>query len=286
MSTSAEVTSLKDKSSDSKKKAEASTSVAEGRGRSVDDQRASFHSNVFTIARREFRSYFDSVVGYVVLAVGLLGVGLAFFFWPDRGFWQVDRATLGWLFQLLPFVVCIVVPLVTMRALADEKRQGTLELLITMPVRDSEVILGKYLAALAVALLLFAASALYGLALFKWPWNLGAIDWGPVGTGYLGLFLFAAAATALGIMFSGLTDSSVVAFFGTFFTLVVLMALGFLAESVRGPAGETLAFLSLWSRYASFGRGLIDTRDVVFFVSVTVISLLVAFQTLESRKWS
>ena len=242
--------------------------------------------NTYTIAKREFRAYFDSVVAYVVLGGSMLGLGVWFFLMQDRGFWQVERASMGRMFDMVPWALCGVIPLITMGALAEEKRLGTLELLITMPVRDTDVILGKYAAALAMALILFLATLLYPLAMFVWPWHLGALDWGPVSAAYVGLVLFAAAGIGLGLMFSSITESQIIAFFLTAGALLLLQGIGFITESVRGWPGDVLAFVSFWSRYSPFARGLIDTRAIVYFVSVTVLSLLVAFRSLESRKWS
>jgi ABC-2 type transport system permease protein len=158
--------------------------------------------------------------------------------------------------------------------------------LITLPVKDSEVIMGKWLAALAMCGILLALSLLYPLAMFKWPWHLGPLDWGPVWAGYFGLLLLSAAGTAVGLMFSSLTESQIIAFFLTMIVLVGLLITGSVAEAWRGAAGDAVAFVSFSSRFGPFARGLIDTRSVVFFVSVTVVCLLVAFRNLESRKWS
>jgi ABC-2 type transport system permease protein len=242
--------------------------------------------NTLTIARRELRSFFDSLVAYVVVGLSMISVGLWFFI-AGGGIWQVDRATCGRMFDALPWLLAIVViPLVTMRALAEEKRSGTLELLITMPVKDSEVILGKYLAALGMCVILLACSAIYPLAMFGWPWHLGSLDWGPITAGYFGLVLFCAAGSAIGLLFSSITDSQIIAFFFTAFTLVILVALGLLTQLVHGGFGDVLSFLSFQSRFEGFARGLIDTRAVIYFLSVAVVCLLVSFRSLESRKWS
>ena len=239
--------------------------------------------NTLIIARREFRAYFDSLVAYVVVAGSMLGLGIWFFL---MGFWQTDRATISRMTETMPYALSfVVIPLVTMRSLAEEKRSGTLELLITMPVRDSEVILGKYLGAIGVTMVLFLASFLYPLAMFVWPWHLGALDWGPVWAGYLGLFLFSAAGIAIGMMYSSLTDSQVIAFFFTAATLGLFYIVGNLAELAKGWVGDAIAFFSFQTRYQPFSRGLIDTRAIVYFVSIAVLCLLVAFRSLESRKW-
>jgi len=244
-------------------------------------------NNILTIARRELRAYFDSLVAYVVIGGSLLGMGMFFFLFQGGGFWQVDRVTMARMFEFMPWTLAVlVVPLVTMRALAEEKRAGTIELLITLPVTDADVILGKYFAALAMIVILLAATLAYPIAMFIWPWHLGALDWGPVWAGYLGLFLYASAGTAVGMLFSSITDSQIIAFFLTAFTLVLIHVLGYFVEYLPGVLGDVTSFLSFQARYAPFERGLIDTRAIVYFISVAVICLLYAFRSLESRKWS
>jgi ABC-2 type transport system permease protein len=238
------------------------------------------------IAKREFRSYFDSPLAYVVICISFLVLG-AFFFLVGGGFWQVDRATVSRMFELAPIgLAFLVVPVVTMRLLAEEKRSGTLEMLITLPVKDSDVILGKYLGALGMLLVLVLSTAVYPLAMFKWPWNLGPLDTGPVFAGYFGLILFSAAAASIGLLLSSLTDSQPIAFFLTVFVLIVLWLTGMAARWVGGPTGNVLNFIAFDARLAGFTRGLIDTRDVVYFLSVTAVCLVVAFRALERRKWA
>lgn len=239
-----------------------------------------------TIASREFRSYFDSPLAYVVICLGLFLLGIFFFFVPG-GFWQVDRASLSRLYDFSARGLALfIIPVITMRLLAEEKRAGTLEMLITLPVKDSEVILGKFLGALGLVSVLIAATALYPLMMFKWPWNLGPLDMGPVLTGYLGLFLFSAAAIAVGLMISSLTESQTVAFFVTFILLLVLQYMAYFGQFAPGVLGDLMRSLSFEENLEKFSRGLIDTRNVIYFLSITGFSLVMAFRSLESRKWS
>lgn len=243
-------------------------------------------SPMLIIAKREFRSYFDSPLAYVVICLSFLVLG-AFFFLVGGGFWQIDRASVSRMFELAPLgMAFLVVPVITMRLIAEEKRSGTLEMLITLPVKDSDVILGKYLGALGMLMVLVLATAAYPLVMFKWPWNLGPLDTGPVFAGYLGLALFCATAAAIGLLLSSLTESQSIAFFLTVFTLIVLWFTGSLARWVGGTAGAVLNFVAFDSRLSGFSRGLIDTRDVVFFLSVTITCLVVSFRALERRKWA
>jgi len=193
--------------------------------------------NIWIIARRDLRAQFNSPVAYVVIGGTLFLVGVLVFLIPHVGnafmgnFWELDRATMDQMFLYLPPLMCLfVVPAVTMRAIAAEKGSGTLELLITMPVRDSDVILGKFFACLAVVLILLAATLLYPIAMFVWPWHLGPLDWPTVWAGYLGCLLFSSAAVAVGMMLSSLTESDVIAFFMTSATLSILYAIGWMAS--------------------------------------------------------
>ena len=179
----------------------------------------------------------------------------------------------------------LVVPVVTMGLIAEERRSGTLEMLITLPVKDSDVMLGKYLGALGLVLVLVLATLIYPITMFWKPWNLGSLDWGPVQSAYLGLILFSAASVALGLLVSSLTDSQAVAFFVTFFLLLVLWYLGGVADWMGGWLGESLRYISFETRMSGFMRGLVDTRDIVYFVSIAVLCLILAFRKLESRKW-
>lgn len=239
------------------------------------------------IAQRELKSYFTSPLAYVVICMTQLLLGVLFFLYRG-GFWQVDRATLDRLFEYAPYGLCLlVIPVVTMRLIAEEKSTGTLEMLITLPVNDWEVVLGKYLGALGLVLILVLSTAVYPVAMFMWPWKLGAIDWGPVKAGYLGLGLMSAAGTAIGLLISSVTRSQVIAFFMTFatlFTLIVILGVG--GEfAAKAGVGTVVSFLSFQNHMTGFARGLIDTRSIVYFLSITIFSLMIAFRALESRKW-
>jgi ABC-2 type transport system permease protein len=245
-------------------------------------------SPMLIIAKREFRSYFDSPIAYIVICLSFFALGIMFFF-MNGGFWQLDRASVSRLFESAPMGLSfLVVPVVTMRLLAEERRSGTLEMLITLPVKDSDVVLGKYLGALGLVLVLVISTLAYPLVMFKFPWNLGPLDGGPVASGYFGMVLFSCAAVAIGLLISALTESQAVAFFITFFVLGALWLFGDLASRASDypQLAALLNYISFQSRLSNFWRGLVDSRDVVFFLSVTALSLMVAFRALERRKWA
>jgi ABC-2 type transport system permease protein len=246
---------------------------------------------MLTIAKREFRSYFDSPLAYVVICLSFIALGLMFFM-LNGGFWQADRSSVERLFEYAPMGLSfLVVPVVTMRLVAEERRSGTLEMLITLPVRDSEVVLGKYIGALGLVLVLVLATAIYPIGMFKFPWSLGPLDVGPVLSGYLGLILFSAASVSVGLLISSLVESQAVAFFLTFFILAALWFFDNAAQYLTstGSGGflpSVLQYVSFQTHLSGFWRGLVYLRDVVFFLTVTVVSLFVAFWTFERRKWA
>jgi ABC-2 type transport system permease protein len=239
-----------------------------------------------TIARREFRSSFDSPLAYIVICIGLVALGWAFFELRG-GYWQVDKASMQPLFYWAPWGLAVLASVITMRLLAEEKRSGTLEMLITLPVRDHEVILGKFLGAWGLLLVLVAATLLYPFMLFRFPWHLGPLDWGPVWSGYLGLVLYSGAAVSIGLLVSAMTESQVIA---VIITIVLLAFLHLIGASAEGTQNEVVRgvinFISFDTRLAPFARGQIVTRDVVYFLSITVGCLMAAFRALERRKWA
>ena len=247
-------------------------------------------SPMMTIAKREFRSYFDSPLAYVVMCLSFLALGFMFFMLRG-GFWQTDRASVQKVFEFTPWgLSLLVIPVVTMRLVAEERRSGTLEMLITLPVKDSDVVLGKYIGALGLVLALLLAMLLYPITMFSWPWHLGNLDWGPVRSAMLGLFLFSGASVAIGLLISSVTRSQAVAFFVTFFVLVMLWMMGeftdYVGQEISQSLANVMSYISFNSRLQGFIRGLVDTRDIVYFISVAALALVFSFRSLERRKWA
>jgi ABC-2 type transport system permease protein len=234
-------------------------------------------TNTLTIAKREFRSYFNSPAAYIVGSLFLLVV--AIMFWNT--FFLEQRASVRKLFAWAYGVSVFVAPALTMGLIAEERRTGTLELLITYPVRDAEVVVGKYLGALGLYTVLLALTVPQVFAVG----SLGQLDMGPVWAGYVGLFLSGGAFLAIGVLASSWTSNQLVA-------LIVALAIGGFFAMI----GHLLVFLpegfASVFEWLSFGyhennleRGVIDTRDVFFFFSVIALCLALAFRSLESRLW-
>jgi ABC-2 type transport system permease protein len=233
--------------------------------------------NTLTIAQREFRSYFNGPVAYIVICVVLILLGL--FFWQP--FFVMQRATVRDMFRLLSIFLVFAVPALTMGLLAEEKRTGTIELLITMPVRDSEVILGKFLGVLGLFAVMLLLTLPYPLTVS----TLGDLDWGQVVTGYLGLLLQGGAMLAVGLLASSWTKSQIVAFFIALGLCGLLWLIDWFLPFMPAGLASIAEYVSLEYHRQSMSRGVIDTRNLFYFVGLAGIALVLAFRSLESRRW-
>ena len=234
-------------------------------------------STMLSIWRREFKAYFNSPIAYFVITVFLALVGILFFI----PFFTQDRVSMRGFFSLAPFLFVFFAPAITMRLLAEERRSGTLEILITMPVRDVDVILGKYLAALSLLAVALVLTLPYAFTISAF----GPLDWGPVWGGYTGLVLMGAAFLAVGVAASSFTENQIIAFvIALFVSMGFLMIDKFLAF-LPSTGAAVAEYLSFSYHFRDASRGVIDTRDVVFYASFTLLCLFLAFRSLESRRW-
>ena len=235
--------------------------------------------NVYYIARRELGAYFVSPIAYVVSAIYLAIMGglFAFILYYSR------EATLRHLFLhgvTLLFLV-LVTQVLTMRLLSDEQRQGTLELLLTSPLRDWEIIVGKYLASLCLLLVMISLTAYFPILLVR----VGNPDLGPLFSTYLGYLLLGAALLAIGVFASSLTQNQIVAaVLGIGITLILWMA-GALGDFVGDTAKAVVAYLPIFDHYPDFVRGIIDTKDIVYYLSMVALFLFFSTRVIESRRW-
>ncbi len=235
--------------------------------------------NIFAVARREFQGYFNSLIAYVFLVIYLLLTNWLFF----RPFFLNGQADMRNMFAIIPWVFLFFVPAITMRLWAEEKKIGTMELLMTLPIKDSEAVLGKFLAALGLL-----ATAL--ILTFPTPIivsTLGNLDPGPMWGAYLGSILIGAAYLAIGVFISSLTENQIVAFIISIVVIFLLYIMGNDMVLFSAPAAfaSVLEFLSLGSHFDSIGRGVIDLRDIMYYLSVIVFFLYLNIKSVESRKW-
>ena len=251
---------------------------------------------IWTIMKKELRLYFTTPVAYGVMFCFLLITG--YFFYSIFAFYtmasmqsamnpqmgrdlNVTDSVLRPLFSNMSVILLLLMPLMTMRLFAEERRSGTIELLLTYPVRDGAVLVAKYLAALALYVLMLGLTLLYpGIVVY-----FTRVEWGPLLTGYLGLFLMGATFLAVGIFASSLTENQIVASITTFGVLLFLWVVGWSAEYVGGTWGRVLSHLSLLDHFDTFARGVLDTKDVIYYVDVTVVALFLTLRSLEARRW-
>ena len=235
-------------------------------------------SPALAIAKREIRSYFNSPVAYIVATVYLLFSGYLFF----NTLFIEKQAEMRGYFGLTPLLFTFIIPAITMRLIAEEKGSGTLELLITNPVRDWEVVVGKFLAAMVLIGTVIGLTLAYAISVSA----IGPVDKGPTYGGYIGLLLMGGAFAAIGVMASSFTRNQIVAFLLALGISLALFLFGKITQIVPEKLQPIVAYLSIDSHFESISRGVIDWRDVLYYFSVMAVGLVVATVSLESRKWS
>ena len=248
------------------------------------------------VFKKEMRLYFGSPVAYVVFAFFLLISGWffsqIFLYYSDismRSFMQpgmgqnlnITENVMRPLLTNMSVVLLFLLPMVTMRLFAEEKKSGTIELLLTYPVRDGEVMAGKYVAALVLYILLLVLTLLYPSLIAYFT----RVEWGPMLTGYLGLLLIGGTFLAVGLFISSLTENQIVAGFGTFGVLLAFWVIGWGADSAAGTLRTVLQYLSVTDHMDTFTRGIIDTKDLVYYVSAIALALFLTLRSLESKRW-
>ena len=248
------------------------------------------------VFKKEMRLFFGSPVAYVVFTFFLLISGWffsqIFLYYSDismRSFMQpgmaqslnITESVMRPLFTNMSVVLLFFMPMLTMRLFAEEKKSGTMELLLTYPVRDGEVLAGKFLAAGALYVILLGLTLVYpGIITY-----FTRIEWGPILTGYLGLVLTGATFLAVGVLISSLTENQIVAGFGTFGVLLGLWIIGWGAEFAGGNLKAVLQYLSITEHMDTFSRGLIDTKDLVYYLSAIALALFLTLRSLDSKRW-
>jgi ABC-2 type transport system permease protein len=234
-------------------------------------------SNTNIIFRKELRSYFNSAVAYVVIVVFLAIVGWVYV----SSMFLVNVASLRMMFELVPLVFLFVIPAITMRLLAEEKKAGTIELLSTKPIHDWEIVLGKFFAAWVLVGLALLPTLIYYITIA----SLGDIDNGPVIGGYIGLMLTAGVYVGIGLLASSLTENQIIAFIIGLLLMLVLFLMDKMLIFVPEFMTNIIEYLGIDYHYSNIARGVIDSRDIVYFISILGFSLYLSVVSLERRKW-
>ncbi len=242
---------------------------------------------MLTILQKEFSSFFNSLVAYVVIGVFLVLLGLFVWVLPGGNVLDSGYADLGGFFSTAPFVFLFLIPALTMRSFAEEKKAGTIELLLTRPLSDWQLILGKYLACVLLAVVALLPTLLYYLTVWQLGAPQGNVDSAAVAGSYLGLVLLAATFTAIGIFASAITRDQIIAFVIAAFGCYLLYA-GFDALAslnVWGRGGYLLTQLGIAYHYSTIAKGLVDSRDVLYFLSIITLALGATRLALATRNW-
>jgi ABC-2 type transport system permease protein len=235
-------------------------------------------SKALPIFRREMAAYFFSPMAYIVISVFLVLTG--WFFTSDL--FLTGESSLRSVLSIVPFIFIFFVPAITMRLISEEKKSGTIELLVTMPVNDTDIILGKYFAALGLLLVGVLFTIPYGLTVVI----LGDPDMGMMITGYVGMMLMGAAYVAIGIFASTISRNQVISFIIAFIIIFFLYLVDKFLVIMPAYLVPILQFLSIDYHFMNVVRGVIDSRDVLYYVSVIVFMLALSRLSLESRKWN
>ncbi|MGI5077564.1 ABC transporter permease subunit [Treponema maltophilum] len=228
------------------------------------------------IVKRELGAYFTGAVGYIVIGLFLLISGFLFF----NVFFLENRAELRRFFSTLPVLLAFFIPAVTMRLFAEERKSGSLETLMTLPVSSVDVVMGKFWASLAFTSVMIAPTLVYALTASLF----GSLDAAPVVCGYLGAVFLAAAFCSVGLFASASTKNQIVAFFIGWALCILLALIDQFLLFLPARLANFLGYLSAGSHFTSVSRGIVDSRDLVYFVSLTAVFLTLTVKTIDSRR--
>jgi len=251
--------------------------------------------NIWIIFKKEMSSYFRSPIAYLLLT--MFAVIFGFFFWNSVGYFNmmglesqmrgqgfpmnVNEYVIRPLLSNVSVIGLFFIPMITMRLFAEEKRMGTIELLATSPIRDIEVIIGKWLAAVALYAVMLLFTALNFAFLFKY----GNPDWRPLAIGYLGLLLQAGGLLAVGTFISTLTKNQIIAGAATFGACLLLWVMEWVAGYETAAWAKVLAYMSVITHFESFAKGVLDTKDAIYYASLIFLGLFLTSRSMESLRW-
>ncbi len=252
--------------------------------------------NIWSLVKKEVRAYFSSPIAYAVTAGFLLLVGYSFYngiAWFNDAAMQmaqnpyyaqqinINEMVFVPLFHNMTIFLVFIVPLLTMRLLAEEKKTGTEELLFTSPLTVGEIVLGKYIAALIMVAVMLGLTAVLSAFAFAY----GNPELAPWLTGYLGLFLTGALFAAIGLFFSSLTENQIVAAFLAIVTLLLLLLISWVTSSGSGGWRSVVGYLSYSDHFGDMTRGILDTKDVVYYLTFSFFGLFLTHSVIQSRRW-
>ena len=250
-------------------------------------------NNILAIADKELRSYFASPIAYIIIGLFSLLFGWFFFVYltvfvqrgaqamMGGGTQNINQDMIRWVLQNSAVIVLFVMPMITMRTYSEEKRSGTIELLLTSPVTDFQIIMGKFLGALGLYASMLLVTLLYMAILFIY----GNPEWKPLAIGYLGLLLMGGCFIAVGLLISSLTKNQIVAGFLTFAVFLMLWVINWMADQSGPVMREVLSYLSITEHFDDFARGVVDTKHVVYYLSFITFGLFLTAKSVDMERW-
>ena len=250
--------------------------------------------NILAIAGKELRSYFASPIAYIIIGFFLLPFGGFFYLYladfvrnsmgeaqQFGGAMNINQQVIRGVLQNASVIILFVMPMITMRTYAEEKRSGTMELLLTSPVTDFEIIMGKFIGALGLYLALLACTLAYMGILFVF----GNPEWRPLVAAYLGLLLMGGAFISLGLLISSTTNNQIVAGVITFVVFLMLWIVGWFADTAGPTLGKVLSWLSITQHFDDFSKGVIDTSHVLYYLSLITFGLFLTAKSVDTERW-
>lgn len=242
---------------------------------------------MFTIFLKEVNNFLNSLIAYIVIGVFLTSIGLLMWVFPESSILEYGYADMGTLFTMGPYVFMFLIPAITMRMFAEEKRTGTAELLFTRPLTSFDIIAGKYLAGFFLVVFALLPTVLYYFSVYNLGNPVGNLDTPGIIGSYIGLTLLGGVFVSIGIFSSSVTENQVVSFIlAVFLSFIMYSGLSSIAGiNVWGEFSYILEQFSVLYHYGSLSKGLIDLRDIVYFLSVIAVMLLITNLIINSRKW-
>ena len=249
--------------------------------------------NVIAIADRELRAYFASPIAYILIGFFLLPFGVFFFLYLSAfvkqslqmaqfgGNMNINQQVIRYVLQNASVIILFIMPMITMRTYSEEKRSGSIELLLTSPVTDIEIILGKFFGALGLYITMLTVTLVYMAILFCY----GNPEWRPIAAGYLGLLLMGGCFISVGLLISSLTKNQIVAGFLTFAVFLMLWVINWIASFTGPTAQAVLNYLSITDHLDDFTKGVIDTKHLVYYVSFITLGLFLTARSVDMERW-
>jgi ABC-2 type transport system permease protein len=249
--------------------------------------------NIIAIADKELRSYFASPIAYIIIGFFALPFGVFFYLYLEAflrqsmqmaqfgGNLNVNQQVIRLVLQNASVIILFVMPIITMRTYAEEKRSGTIELLLTSPVTDFQIIVGKFLGALGLYIAMLLVTLLYVAILFVY----GHPEWRPLVAAYVGLLLMGGAFLSVGLFISSTTDNQIVAAIVSFVVFLLLWIVGWFADSAGPTMGPITSYLSITEHFEDFSKGVIDTKHVLYYLSLITFGLFLTAKSVDSERW-